>query len=185
MAKRTCSIEDCPEPHYGRGWCRKHYARWWSKGTTDDLRPTVEQRFWSCVDKQGPVPERRPDLGPCWLWTSGTSAGYGKFYVGQQSFLAHRWAYERFVGPIPEGLEPDHLCRVHTCINYERHLELVTHLENVLRGNSPSAHHARKTHCKHGHEFTQANTYHHPSGGRRCRECSRMWQRDYTRRRRL
>lgn len=69
---------------------------------------------------------------PCWIWQRGTSAnGYGR--TGNPSQPAHRVYYERFVGPVAEGLEPDHLCRVRPCIRPD-HLELVTHLENCRRG---------------------------------------------------
>lgn len=96
------------------------------------LRPALD-RFWEKVNKDGPIPEHRPDLGPCWVWMAGTDAhGYGHFwserYVG-----AHIWAYTTFVGPVGDGLELDHLCRRVSCCN-PSHLEPVTHQENIRRG---------------------------------------------------
>lgn len=70
----------------------------------------------------------------CWLWLGSlTDKGYGRFYMGGKRYLAHRYSYEHFVGPIPEGLEPDHLCRVPACVN-PAHLEPVTRSENTRRG---------------------------------------------------
>jgi hypothetical protein len=77
-----------------------------------------------------------------------------------------------------EGLVIDHLCRVPLCVNPE-HLEPVTLRENILRGESLSARRARQTHCKHGHEFTAANTYVTVKGQRYCRACDRIRHRRY------
>jgi hypothetical protein len=97
---------------------------------------------------------------------------------------AHRVVYEALVGPVPEGLELDHTCDNPPCCN-PGHLEPVTHAENMRRGKRNGAVVNRaKTHCKHGHEFTPANTYTQTKGGRGCRECHRRVRRDYMRRRR-
>lgn len=114
----------------------------------------------------------------CWLWTRvKTPQGYGLFWNGQRRVGAHRYSYERFVGPIPTGLTIDHLCRVHSCIN-PQHLEAVTNRENALRGVSPVAQRARQTHCKRGHEFTPENTYRVGKHGRGCRQCSYDYHHD-------
>ena len=107
--------------------------------------PRLPERFWAKVEPE-------PNTG-CWLWTASlSSGGYGQFMIrpSPKPERAHRLAYETLVGPIPEGLELDHLCRVRSCCN-PSHLEAVTHRENVLRGTSPYASAARKTHCDHGH----------------------------------
>ncbi len=92
---------------------------------------------------------------------------------------AHRFAYELLVGLIPVGLQIDHLCRNPSCCN-PTHMEPVLPTENLRRGFSPSALNARKTHCKHGHEFTEENTYIRPStsGWRVCKECARLAHRE-------
>ncbi len=114
----------------------------------------------------------------CWKWT-GTPhpAGYGSFQFRQASYLAHRVAYTWLKEPIPEGLDIDHLCRVRICVNPE-HLEPVTRQVNLLRGHGVTAGNAAKTHCKHGHEFTEANTYIDNLGCRYCRACRAQWRRE-------
>lgn len=141
-------------------------------------------RFWPKVNQDGPLPERRPDLGPCWLWTAHTNhLGYGRFRVGATMVQAHRFAYEELVGPIPEGLELDHLCRNRTCVN-PFHCEPVTERVNVLRGDTLPAANVLKTHCPQGHEYTPENTRLGPTGKRYCRACTREWVRQYYRRQR-
>lgn len=111
-----------------------------------------------------------PDSG-CWLWQGYVDkAGYAR--VGHR--YIHREVCEAAYGPIPEGWTVDHVkargCVHRHCINPE-HLEAVTTRENVLRGDGPSAVAARQTHCIHGHEYTEANTYRPKRGGRICRCC--------------
>ena len=114
------------------------------------------------------IPE--PNTG-CWLWVGTTSPnGYGRFWSKGRLAYAHRHAYERWVGPIPDGLQLDHLCRVRCCVN-PGHLEAVTCRENLLRGETFQAANAAKTHCIRGHEFTPENTHVRKGGGRDCRTC--------------
>jgi|SRR5690348_14534116 len=98
-----------------------------------------------------------PNTG-CWLWVAGMDAhGYGKFrWNGDNERKAHRYSYQTFVGPIPDGLVPDHLCRVRSCVN-PQHLELVTERENILRGIGPAAQNARKSTCSMGHPLEGDN----------------------------
>ena len=76
----------------------------------------------------------------CWLWTGTTNRGYGYFKIGipkmpktLKTLTTHRLAYMLWKGPIPEGVDLDHLCRLHGCVNPD-HLDPVTHRENVVRG---------------------------------------------------
>jgi hypothetical protein len=135
-------------------------------------RTPPTERFWSKVDQDGPVPEHRPDLGPCWLWAGTEMArGYPYFKVNGRMVRAHRFAYKLLVGAIPEGLTLDHLCRVTLCVN-PRHLEPVTHRVNILRGDGLAAHNAGVTACPKGHAYDERNTL-RTRGKRQCRACSR------------
>ena len=118
-----------------------------------------EDVFWEKVDVID---------GGCWMWKATTSRGYGQFFDRRSSRTvgAHRWSFELLVGPIPKGLELDHLCRNRACVN-PAHLEPVDHKENVRRGLVP------KTHCLRGHDLA----VHAPTstdGRRHCRECQRV-----------
>ncbi len=110
----------------------------------------------------------RVDDSGCWLWTAslGQGTGYGRFKVGGVTVRAHRWLYELTVGPVPAGLELDHLCRVRHCVNPD-HLEPVSHAVNMARHES---YWAMQTHCRNGHEFTPENIYRPPKAPRR-RQC--------------
>jgi hypothetical protein len=139
------------------------------------MRPTLSndlRRFMAKV-------ERSED--GCWLWcASVTNRGYGRFRTkAQGEVFAHRFSYEIHVGPIPEGLHLDHLCRVRRCVNPE-HLEPVTCRENLLRGDTLTAANAAKTHCPKNHPYDETNTYMN-AGSRRCRTCKRDRQREHAR----
>ncbi len=118
----------------------------------------------------------------CWEWQAATSSsGYGNIRHCGRTARAHRVAYELFVGPIPEGLVLDHLCRNPSCVN-PAHLEAVPQLENVMRGEGFGARNARKTHCDKGHSLDRARV--DDRGRRHCRECQRIRQSEFRKSRR-
>jgi hypothetical protein len=125
-------------------------------------------------------------VGPdrCWPWQgSVTAQGYGRLKVRGRTWRAHRLAYEIVMGPIPGGRHLDHTChdpelckggddcQHRRCVN-PLHLKPTTLVENVMRGASPAAQNARKTHCKRGHELTEGNLY-KTKRGRLCATCAR------------
>lgn len=125
----------------------------------------IKDRFWTKVKKMD---------GGCWLWTGAISNGYGEIRRSgkRKKVLAHRWAYESLVGPVPNGLCLDHLCRVRNCVN-PSHLEAVTLGENTLRGVGLSAINRNKTHCSKGHPFSKDNTRMYKSD-RVCIACQKI-----------
>lgn len=160
------------EARKGRRFCSRDCAFNASRGKP--RRPTLD-RFWSKVDRNGPLPDYAPNLGPCWVWIAKTVArGYGAMRVADKKVMAHRFAYETCIGPIPRGLHLDHLCRVPRCVN-PNHLEPVSAYVNWERGQSPSRLVQGAETCKRGHAWNEANTY-RPSyrpGARFCRVCNR------------
>lgn len=116
-----------------------------------------------------------PGDNGCWQWAGyGNGLGYGVLHSAGRKVYAHRWSYEHHIGPIPDGLELDHLCRNRGCVN-PWHLDPVTSRVNLLRGESPAARHARKSCCPAGHPYDETNTYHHPTKNMRtCRACGRQ-----------
>jgi hypothetical protein len=148
-------------------------------------------RFWAKVDKNGPVPTHRPDLGPCWLWTAAVMKnGYGVFAAPEEGLsspmrLAHRVSWQIANGKLPADSTLDHLCHdKETCENWRlcphrrcvnpTHTEPVSRGENTMRGGSPFAQNARKECCSSGHELTTENVYiEKATGYRKCRTCHR------------
>ena len=155
-------------------YMRAYYARR-KAGAPIRLKPPAGRtgalpdpaRFWARVDKSG----------DCWLWTGPQSNGYGcgRFPGSPQNQWAHRIAYELERGPIPDGMELDHLCRNRLCCN-PAHLDVVTHAENRHRGLLAA--------CRRGHPFTPENTYVSPTGVRVCRACNNARQRAFQAKRR-
>jgi hypothetical protein len=126
--------------------------------------PKALARFWPKVDRRGD--------SECWPWQGSIGTkGYGNFRLEGSAPHAHRAAYLLLVGPIPNGLTIDHLCRNRFCVN-PAHLEPVSIAVNVLRGSGTAAQNRRKTVCLRGHKFDEANTRWY-RGKRYCRACVR------------
>lgn len=127
--------------------------------TTITVRRDFEARFWGKVHR----------TDSCWTWSgSRSSAGYGNFKLDGQVVYAHRLSYEISVGPIPEGMYLDHLCRVRNCVNPD-HLEPVANGENVRRGQKGFS---LTGTCQRGHDMADpSNVYIRPTGRRQCRRC--------------
>lgn len=105
-------------------------------------------------------------IAECWLWEGFVRLGYGRTSYNGVPLSVHRAAYEAIRGPIPEGLVIDHMCNVKQCYN-PFHMECVTQGENARRTPRGTV-----THCSHGHEYTQENSYWN-NGRRYCRTCRR------------
>ena len=128
--------------------------------------------FWSRVQAE--------EGAACWRWTGTHDAyGYANFKVQDVDYKVHRVSYELCVGPIPEGLTLDHLCRVRDCVN-PLHLEAVTIKENTIRGKQPEfmdkwRANRRRSICINGHEMTPDNIYAQPGlNSHACRACRRI-----------
>lgn len=163
---KTCSLEYCDRPHDGRGFCQAHRRQWVKTGETRPIRhglngSTVAQKLEL---------NTRADRN-CLRWTGNHSkAGYGMVVVGNRvKEYVHRLAYELAHGPVPDGMQVDHICRVRDCINID-HLQVVTGELNSQFAKHGDAHIPTVT-CINGHRFTPDTTYVAPSGKRRCRVC--------------
>ena len=123
--------------------------------------------------------------GDCIVWTGAVGGGYGRFGYKNRTWLAHKWIYEYHNGPVPEGLELDHLCRNRGCVNHG-HLEPVTRSVNVLRGSAAESMRriaAKRTHCKRGHPLANDSVMAKCGKGyayKKCKACHRNWQLTYT-----
>lgn len=171
---RVCSIDECGEMYYAKSYCVTHYRRWRRWGDPHKVGETP-YGDWSNAN-----PERRRKrllkkveidaATGCWTWTgSKTLQGYGQMRVDGKRLYTHRISYELHVGPIPEGLDLDHLCRNRACCN-PAHLEPVTHLVNVRRGTGPVS----RTHCPLEHPYSGDNLIKRKNGTRGCRACERL-----------
>lgn len=129
---------------------------------------TFARTFWRRVEKGD----------ACWIWRGATrtpSRGggiYGRVMRYGRTRSAQVVAYELVVGPVPHGLVLDHLCRNTLCVRPD-HLEPVTNIENIMRGDSKWAKQARQTHCINGHELTPGNLERCELPKRKCSTCKR------------
>lgn len=169
MVPKICSVPECTGRRSALGYCQQHYKRFRRYGDPCGTRTIIPEteRFWAKVDKR--------TANECWPWTAGkTAQGYGGFHPAKNTtVLAHRWSYRDAHGSLDSSLVVDHLCRNRTCVN-PAHLEQVTNLENLRRGEGYALANGMRSACINGHEYTPDNTYIDPSGGARCRRCARI-----------
>jgi hypothetical protein len=141
---------------------------------------TASVRFWAKVQGN--------DYTECWIWTAFIHKGYGRFSPSDHcTAVAHRWAWEFIFGPVPDGLQLDHLCHTQdpTCLGGDDcphrrcvnpwHLEPVSVVVNHERSCS-DLRNISKTHCPQGHRYDEANTRHRSRGSRDCRACNRAYR---------
>lgn len=173
----VCTVEGCEKAVkvLSRGLCGQHYERWRVHGDPTVILTAygvpVDQRLRSKVMVN-------PETG-CWEWLGQIDTyGYAIVKVDGKSRKAHRVAYELFVGPIPEGLDIDHVwdrgCRVKHCVNPD-HLEPVTTGENQRRGRNG----VLKTTCRNGHPYDDDHVRLNTNGARTCVVCTRQAQSRY------
>lgn len=130
------------------------------------------KRFWSKINRDGPIPEHRPELGPCWQWTAGLTCGYGSFWAQGKTRRANRVAYE-----LVYGLIPDELCVLHHCDNSRccnpNHLWIGTDRDNVQdciqKGRFPQSPFAKRANA-------QNRTYKKQLTDIEITEIRRQWQ---------
>lgn len=123
MKQRTCTIENCGQPHMGRGYCSRHWQRWKAHGD-----PLGGRRRYASFEEA--FAARTEWRDGCLVWTGSTTGkGYGRFSFGGESKSVHRYAWEQENGPIPEGMQVDHVCWNKLCANTS-HLRLAENSEN-------------------------------------------------------
>ncbi len=126
------------------------------------LKIPVQQRFWSKVDKNGPVPDHMPHLGNCWLWkacilkpSGNNKRGYGLFVPDKPLKMmgAHRFAWILSCNKIPAGLCVLHHCDVRNCVRID-HLFLGTQKDNALDRSSKGRNHDQRGELNHRNKLT-------------------------------
>jgi HNH endonuclease len=162
LPRHPCEI--CGSPVHGRSrWCGSTCRmRSWRAHRAMPKQSEAE-RFWKKVEKTS--------ADGCWEWTASRNrAGYGQFQRSSRiPRLAHLYAYELIVGPVPPKHDLHHVCENRGCCN-------PAHLEPLTRKEHMEIHLA--TRCRRGHAYTEGNTYVRPSGGRECRICMAERQRN-------
>lgn len=160
----ACRVPACARKAAARGYCQVHWQEAIDHGViVRRVHPSAAERVWMRFDR---------DVNGCWLWNGSVQPnGYGTIARaghGNGREYAHRFVYTLLVGPIPDGMCIDHLCRIKRCVN-PAHLEVVSYSENILRG----LHSELKTHCANGHPRTPENLVRNGRrGSTRCKICN-------------
>jgi 5-methylcytosine-specific restriction endonuclease McrA len=175
---RLCEVPSCGRKHYCQGHCSLHYNRMRRFGSLEaPIEPTVAERFWAKVDKDGPIPLGFPELGPCWTWTAFTYEGRSQFNQGDKLVAPRRWAWINANGPLVDPkLVILSRCRNSLCVRPSHAFPGSA----AAKGRNSAW--GQQTHCKAGHEFTPDNTRVKSNGHRQCRVCrrhrARQWRID-------
>lgn len=191
-----CKEEGCENPAKTREFCNKHYLRWWQSTEKADRPDPGPPHNESLEDRLMRQTERQPN--GCIHWTGHVGKfGYGQVSVNGRNRGAHLVMYETFVGPVPDGLELDHVCHTEDescaggnsclhrrCVNYaDNHLQPVTSRENKMRSRGFVAVNAKKQFCVNQHEYTPENTI-QGKNRRSCKACEVTKQERYRERER-
>lgn len=145
----TCSVDQCGRKHYAKGLCSSHWKQQFrgeEVRTLSGIAVPFKDLLWSRINQ----------TDTCWLWTGPlTDKNYGYFQQDYQFWYAHRYMYTRFIGPIPEGIEIDHICWVTNCVNPE-HLRLANRTQQNEYRQGPQKHSktgVRNVHIKRGNTY--------------------------------
>jgi 5-methylcytosine-specific restriction endonuclease McrA len=169
---RTCSVEGCGGRHRANGYCNKHLMRIRERGTTDSPvpPPSEAERFWPKVDKNGPVPERYPDLGGCWIWTG--RGWTGSFQTKSGPLTPRAWAWIDANGPVPGGMMILSTCGTKRCVHPE-------HSFAGTAGDRGALTAAKRVRCVRGHALAVYGIKRPGMRGRFCSECHRIRAREW------
>ena len=127
-----CKIRDCEAVVSSKGWCQKHYMRWFRHGD-----PLAGATYYANPEDSFVARTEPLAWSGCIVWTGTLLAGgYGQISVDGGQELAHRYAYERAHGPIQDGAQIDHVCHERSCVNVE-HLRPATRSQNQQNRSGP------------------------------------------------
>lgn len=174
-----CTVEGCDRPRKGRHLCGGHLKRVAATGDPGGplTRPSAIERIVRRSTEQPAPKSLGPSALPCWIARPNTPDGRLKIKVNSKGVFAYRLTYEELIGPLPDGLVSDHLCRRPACVN-PWHIDPVPNVVNILRGTGPTAVNAAAITCKDGHPLAGDNLRIETAGRRRCLACTRArWRR--------